>query len=91
MRVIDINNALDEVAQLIIKKAQYQKVVVCVDEQSNMEFIDRLTNIVNKKVVWMKYYYNNSNTQTFFNLINNGVRVVLYNVSVEHFYKLQTE
>ena len=90
MRILDMKKSLDEVASVVTQKARYQKVVVCIDEQSDMEYIDRLCGMINQNVVLMKYYYNASNISAFFNLVNNGVRVVIYHVSLEHFYQLQT-
>ena len=36
----------------------------------------------------MKYYYNQKNCEDFYRLVNNGVRMVVYNVTAEHFNQL---
>ncbi|MBQ7798786.1 MAG: hypothetical protein IJ371_06665, partial [Clostridia bacterium] len=87
---MDKNNSINEISQLILTKAKYQKVVLCLDENSDMEFVDNLSDKIKKDVILLKYYYNKHNTQTFLNMVNNGVRVVVYNVELEHFYNLQT-
>lgn len=91
MRVIDRNNSINEIAQLIIQKARYQKVMLCLDSESDMSFVDKLTDIIGKSVVVLKYYYNKNNISSFFDMVNNGVRVVVYNVGLEHFYQLQND
>lgn len=72
-------------------RGKYQKVVVCIDEHSDIKFIDNLIEKISKDVVLIKYYYNHSNINSFFDTINSGVRVVIYNVTDEHFYKLQSD
>ena len=90
MRILDKSNSIDEVVDLIISKARYQKVVLCLDETSDMDFVNAVSRAINKYVAVMTYYYNKSNISSFHNMVDNGTRVVLYNVSAKHFYKLQT-
>lgn len=91
MRIIDKNNSIQEICDLIVQKARYQKVVLCVDENSDTQLIDDIVNGLGKEVVRLTYYYNKRNISQFFDMINNGVRVVIYNVALEHFYKLQND
>ena len=91
MRIIDKNNSVQEICDLIVQKARYQKVVLCVDENSDTQLIDDIVNGLGKEVVLLTYYYNKRNISQFFDMINNGVRVVIYNVALEHFYKLQND
>jgi len=90
MRIVDKNNSVDEVVSLILQKARYQKVVVCVDEKSDMAFVDDVCKKVGSNAVIIKYFYNHTNIEMFFNMINNGVRIVIYNVELKHFYALQS-
>ena len=89
MRMMDKNNSLNEIVSSVLQKARYQKAVVCIDENSDNEIIDRLENELKNKVVLIKYYYNKRSVLDFFNMLNSGVRVVIYNVSIERFYKLK--
>lgn len=82
---------MDEVCSLILQKARYQKVLICVDENSDTEYIENLKNCIQKDTILLMYYYNKQDVSHFFNMINNGVRVVVYDVSIEKFYKLQNE
>ena len=91
MRVLDKRNSINEIAEMIVQKARYQKVVLCLDDESDMGFVDKLTDVIGRKVVLLKYYYNKNNISSFFDMISNGVRVVVYNVSLEHFYQLQND
>ena len=91
MKILDKNNAITQVVDLILSKAKYQKVALCLDENSDMEFVDNIINQINKDVILLKYYYNKSNISSFYNMVNNGVRVVIYNVDIEHFYQLQND
>ena len=91
MRVLDKRNSINEIAEMIAQKARYQKVVLCLDDESDMGFVDKLTDVMGRKVVLLKYYYNKNNISSFFDMISNGVRVVVYNVSLEHFYQLQND
>ena len=89
MRIIDNKNSLHEIKNMIISKARYQKVVICLDDGSDVQFVEELVDAINKDVIVLKYYYNKHNISALHDMINNGVRVVVYNVSLEHFYKLQ--
>lgn len=89
MKIVDKQNVIDSIVNLIMKKARYQKVVFCLDKDSDTETIDKVCELVGREAVVMKYYYNKKNLVTFFNMINNGVRIVVYNVSAEHFYNVQ--
>lgn len=91
MRILDKRNSFNEVVNLIITKARYQKVVLCIDENSDMEFVDNVVNNVGSQVVLLTYYYNKNNIQAFRDMVDNGARVVIYNVSCEHFYELQND
>ncbi len=91
MRILDRSNSLNEVVDLILSKARYQKVVLCLDENSDMEFMDNIISAVGRQSVILTYYYNKNNIKAFHNMVDNGVRVVIYNVGCEHFYKLQTD
>ncbi len=91
MRIVEKNNSIEEVVSLILQKARYQKVVVCIDEKSDMGYIGNLESCLGKNVILLKYYYNQTNVSSFFDIINNGVRAVVYNVSSRHFYKLQND
>lgn len=91
MRIVDNKDALKEVLELIKTKATGQKVLVCIDENSDTLFIDKIIEGVDNTALIFKYYYNKHGNQQFFNLINNGIRVVIYNVLLEHFYKLQND
>ena len=88
MRVLDINSSLDEMTKIILQKARYQKVVLCIDDTSDIKFIDLLTSRIERDVVLLKYYYNKNNINELHNMLNNGVRVVIYNVDIKRFYKL---
>lgn len=89
MRIVNINN-LEEISSLIIQKAKYQKVLLCIDKTSDFNVIQKLENKLSKQVVLLKYYFN-KNTSSFFEQINDGVRIVIYNVNVEHFSLLQND
>ena len=89
MRIIDKRNSINTIVDLILTKAQYQKIIVCMDENSDVDFIDSVINRIEKHVVVLKYYYNKNTVKTFHNMINSGVRLVVYNVQLENFYKLQ--
>lgn len=90
MRIIDKLNSEQEIVDLIISKAKYQKVIICIDETSNMKFINALCDKIAKHAVIIKYYCTGDN-QDFFTMINDGVRVVVYNVSNKHFYQLENK
>lgn len=89
MRIVDIVNGVDEIISTIKSKALYQNVLICMDQDSNTELIDEIIAGVGDKANIIKYYYNTNSIKTFYNMANNGVRVVIYNVSLTHFYKLQ--
>ncbi|MFQ6724506.1 MAG: hypothetical protein ACLRFE_04175 [Clostridia bacterium] len=89
MRIIDRDNSKNEIVDLILSKARYQKVILCIDEGSDVGLIDEVVNCIGKDVVLLKYFYNNKTITSFHDMVNNGARVVVYNVSLEHFYKLQ--
>lgn len=91
MRIISKRNAISESVELIMAKAKYQKVVFCIDETSDTKTIEAIINRLKNKVIAFKYYYNNQTVSEFFNMVNNGVRVVVYNVAIKHFYKLQND
>ncbi len=91
MRVLDKSVALNEIVQTILHKAKYQKVIVCLDDNSDMWLVNQIIDRVNKEVVIIKYYYNKHDNQNLFDMINNGARVVVYNVGLQNFYKLQTD
>lgn len=91
MRIIEKNKSIDEVVDVVLRTSRYQKVVLCLDETSDMRFIEDFCKKIDKNVILIKYYYNARNNDSFFNMVNNGARVVLYNVSIEHFYKLRIE
>ena len=90
MKILDKKNSIDEIVDLILKKAMYQKVVFCIDENSDMEYIDTLICQIEDKVNVIKYYFNKRDKGKFDNVLNNGARVVIYNVDIDHFYKLQS-
>jgi len=91
MRVLEKNKSIDEILKVILQKAKYQKIIVCIDEDSDMEYIDHLIDIVGNKAVMIKYYYNKNDIEMFYKMINNGTRLVIYNVSIEHFSKLKND
>ena len=91
MRILNKNNSINEIVDTIITMSKYQKVVLCMDEHSDTDFIETLTNKIDKSVILLKYYYNKNNVSAFHNMINNGARIVVYDVSIEHFYKLQND
>jgi len=91
MRILDKCNSIDEIVKLILSKARYQKVVLCIDETSDVEFIDDVINRIGNDVVLLKYYYNKKNVSAFHNMVNNGARIVIYNVDLKHFYKLNVD
>ena len=90
MRIIDKSNCEEEIINLAISKAKYQKVLVCIDETSDIRLINSICNKLSRSVVLIKYYYN-EDVQSFFDMANNGARVIIYNVSIEHFYKLSID
>ena len=57
MRIVNINN-LEEISSLIIQKAKYQKVLLCIDKTSDFNVIQKLENKLSKQVVLLKYYFN---------------------------------
>lgn len=89
MKIVDRKNAAREIIDTIMSKARYQKVVFCLDKNSDMKLVENVCESVGRNAVVIRYYYNKKNIAEFFNMINNGVRVVVYDVSVKHFYKLQ--
>lgn len=91
MRIVNKSNSIKEIYDLILSKAKYQKVIFCIDETSDVQNIDNIINMLGRKVIAIKYYYNHKTVSTFFNMLNNGVRIVVYNIKIEHFYKLQTD
>lgn len=91
MRIVDKSNSANEIVDLILSKAKYQKVVICIDENSDMEFVENIVSQINKDTILLKYYYNKHDTSTFHNMVNNGVRAIVYNVGLKHFYKLQSD
>ncbi|MBO5909939.1 MAG: hypothetical protein J6Q15_00370, partial [Clostridia bacterium] len=91
MRVVDQSNCVNDIIDLIISKAMYQKVVFCLDDSSDVRLIDTIAKKIERKVSLIKYYYNKNNVDAFNNIVNNGVRVTVYNVSSEHFYVLQND
>lgn len=91
MRIIDKNGSINEIVDLILNKARYQKVLICLDENSDIEFVENIIDKIKNQVVILKYYYNKHNVESLRNMINNGVRVVVYNVRLEYFYKLQSD
>ena len=90
MRIIDKSKVLKEVVNTIVSKAKYQKVIFCLDEDSDMELVDDIINNLNKQAVIIKYYYNKHNAKSFYDMANNGARIVVYNIKNELFYKLKT-
>ena len=90
MRIIDKSNCEEEIINLAISKAKYQKVLVCIDETSDMRLINSICNKLSKSVVLIKYYYS-EDVQSFFDMANNGSRLIIYNLSIEHFYKLNID
>lgn len=90
MRIID-KNSVKEIVDLVVQKARYQKVVICLDENSDVNYIENMCNEFDKNAVVIKYYYNRRNLEDFFNIVNNGARVVIYNVSIDKFYKLKMD
>ena len=89
MRIVDKNNIVSEAVETICSKAKYQKVVFCYDETSDIKVMESIIAKLGRDVVVFKYYYTKDNIETFFDFINNGVRVAVYNVSIQHFYRLQ--
>ncbi|MBQ7880495.1 MAG: hypothetical protein IJ358_01460 [Clostridia bacterium] len=91
MRVIDKVNSINEIVDTVLQKARYQKVILCLDDESDMDFVDKLASEIHQNVVLLKYYYNKNNVSSFFDMANSGARVIIYNVSSEHFYQLQND
>lgn len=91
MNIVDKKKAVKNITDLIMLKAKYQKVVFCLDKNSDTELVDRVCELVGRNAIIIKYYYNKKNNADFFNMINNGVRIVVYNVSVKCFYELQND
>lgn len=89
MKIVDKEDAVDFIVKMIKEKARYQKVVFCTDKNSNIEMLDKICTLVGRSAVIIKYYYNKKNIKEFFSMINNGARLVVYDVSVDHFYNVQ--
>lgn len=86
MKIVDRRNGVNEIVDMIISKARYQKVVFCLDKNSDSTILDKVCELVGRNAIIIKYYYDKKSLGDFFNIINNGVRIVVYDVSVEHFY-----
>lgn len=89
MRIVNKNN-VDEVVDIVLSRAKYQKVLLCIDETSNFDFVQHIENSLGRKAVLLKYYFNND-MKNFFAQLNDGVRVVIYNVDIEHFALMQND
>lgn len=77
-----------EISGLVLQKAKYQKVVVCYDKTADKQFIDRLNNKLSKQVVLINFYFN-ENEQDYFDVVRNGVRLVIYNVGADNYLKIK--
>ena len=91
MNIVDKKNAAKEIANLITTKAMYQKVVFCLDENSDTKLLDEVCDTVGRNAIIIKYIYSKKSTPDFFNLINNGVRIVVYNVASENYYRVKND
>jgi len=91
MRIINKNKSVDEILDLILQKAEYQKVIFCLDDKSDMRFVDEISSKLGKNVMAIRYYYNSRNIEDFYNMANNGARIVIYNVSTDKFNELKID
>jgi len=89
MRILNKDTSIKEVANFVLQKAKYQKVIVCIDQTSDMEYIDKLIRTIGNNVIIIKYYYNKDNLDMLNQMLNSGIRIIIYNVSSEHFYNIQ--
>lgn len=85
MRVLNKGESVKEIVNFILQKARYQKIIICLDETSDVKYIDKLVRGIGNNAVIIKYYYNEEDVNAFKEMTNNGVRLIIYNVSSEHF------
>lgn len=79
-----------EISSLILQKAKYQKVVVCYDDSADGGLIDALSSRLGKQVVLINFYLN-QNIQDYFNVVQNGVRLVVYCVDANNYLKIKDD
>lgn len=87
MRIIGYDK-YDEVVDLLLTKARYQKVLFCYDESCDYKLLNKIIDKVNKLVVVIKVDCNQIQLDEFRHMCNNGVKVVVHNIKVENYYKL---
>ena len=88
MRILS-NYNLSSLKQHVEEKAKYQKVVICIDETSDMDMINEIQAALSRDVIILKYVYNLKTLREFNQMLNDGVRLVIYNISSNHFCVLR--
>lgn len=88
MRILNKYN-LTEIKEYIINKAKYQKVIICVDDSSNLPMMEEIQSAISRDVVVLKYVYNPKTISDFAKMLNDGVRMVIYNVCTNNFCNLR--
>lgn len=77
-----------EISQLVLHKSKFQKVVICYDNSADKQLLDRLNERLSKQVVLINFYLND-NEDDFFKVVQNGARVVIYNVGINNYLKIK--
>ncbi len=87
MRIIS-KDKIKEVVDLIVSKARYQKVLICCDDSSDKSVIDKIMGGVGNRSVVIKLNFDNSQLEDFEHMVNDGVRIIVYNVKIDNYYKI---
>ena len=81
-------NTVKEIVNLILLRAKYQKVVICYDDTADKCLLENIKDKVDKQVVFINFYYNN-NYEDLSKTLQDGARIVVYNVSVDNYLKIK--
>lgn len=79
-----------EICKLVLQKAKFQKVVICYDNCADKGLLDKLNARLSKQVVLINFYLN-GNEEEFFKVVQNGARIVIYNISANNYLKVKDD
>lgn len=83
-------DVLKEICDLLVLKARYQKVVVCYDDSADAVLVEKIKEKVGKRMIIIDFYYNNNRIELE-KILQDGVRVVVYNVKINNYLKARMD
>jgi len=85
---INYNISIEEICNIVLTKAKFQKVAICFDANSDLDFIHKIEEKLKKQVVM--YLYNFDNFENVNEVVNDGIKCLISLLSFKNYLRLKS-